>query len=317
MYIQYTHMYTHTHTPSQITARSHARRPKDAAAALLRGPVSPTTWPDITQLPVRSASPLLPPCQDPFPRNLCAGQRPFSSLGPRRRGGTLDYSNDPRPHATPPRNIVAHTAKTWPSTVDGATLDARTYAVSVAALLAMQQAPGLSARLEWLKTRRAQSHLGLHHSNHALSSSPLSRLGRSAPYLPHGRSMPDCELGTLPVEIVVFPSLQPGEQTMCRHSTCATPPQGPHAQRLVGLPCETCLLGHTHLHPCPHACPCSPSLSNRPGPFILPDSSCLSLSLSLSAVASRLPLSPSASLGLITDRSQRHHHKPRTPSRMR
>ncbi|EUC43724.1 hypothetical protein COCMIDRAFT_27851 [Bipolaris oryzae ATCC 44560] len=78
-------------------------------------------------------------------------------------------------------------------TVDAAPLDAPTcspYAVSVAALPAMQQAPALSARLEWLKTQCAQSHLGLHNSNHALSSSPLSRLGRSAPYLPHGRSMP-------------------------------------------------------------------------------------------------------------------------------
>ncbi|KAF5845677.1 hypothetical protein GGP41_009423 [Bipolaris sorokiniana] len=93
----------------------------------------------------------------------------------------------------------------------------------VAAWLAMQQAPGLSARLQWLNTTCAQSHLGLHHSNHALSSSPLSRLGRSAPYLPHGRSMPDYKLGTLPVEIVLFPSLQPGEQTMCRHSTPPSP----------------------------------------------------------------------------------------------
>ncbi|KAJ6273381.1 hypothetical protein PSV08DRAFT_244596 [Bipolaris maydis] len=182
----------------------------------------------------------------------------------------------------------------------------------------MQQAPALSARLEWLKTRCAQSHLGLHHSKHALSSSALSRLGRSAPYLPHGRSMPDCELGTLPVEIVVFPSLQAGEQTMCRHSTCATPPQGPHAQRLAGLPCETSLLGRTHLHP--SACLCihppatdympacvlhRPALvpveGHRPGPFVLSAPTPASPSPPSPAAC----LSPSASLRLITDRSQR------------
>jgi hypothetical protein len=53
-------------------------------------------------------------------------------------------------------------------------------------------------------------------------------------HIVYKRWMPDCELPVMPVEIVVFLSLENG--TCAALSTCATPPR---PQPIVALPCET------------------------------------------------------------------------------
>ena len=84
----------------------------------------------------------------------------------------------------------------------------------------------------------AQSRAALHRSQHAFVVMTSEHTRQICALSTH---LGDRCLIVPSVEIVLFPGLQHGEQTMCRHSTCATPPRH---QRLVGVPCETSLLGH-------------------------------------------------------------------------